>query len=146
MKISYPPIIALGCILIQVLLYNLVPLSVNLGILIGLFVLLPSIALIFLSFKELNNNNTTIYPDGDPEKLVVNGPFKYSRNPIYLGMFGIILAVPFLIESLSTLLIPFLFILILENTWIPYEEKKLKEKFNDEWDQYCAQTPKWLWK
>ena len=90
--------------------------------------------------------NTTIYPDGDPEKLVVNGPFKYSRNPIYLGMFGIILAVPFLIESLSTLLIPFLFILILENTWIPYEEKKLKEKFNDEWDQYCAQTPKWLWK
>ena len=64
----------------------------------------------------------------------MTGPFKFSRNPIYLGMFGIILAIAFLMQSLSSLMIPVLFILILENTWISHEEKKLKEKFNSEWD------------
>lgn len=112
----------------------------------GLFLLFPSIGIIFLAFKELNKHETTIYPDGEPDFLVMTGPFKFSRNPIYLGMFGIILAIAFLMQSLSSLMIPVLFILILENTWISHEEKKLKEKFNSEWDNYCAQTPKWIWK
>ena len=146
MKLSFPPVIALVCILIQILLYILIPLTINLSILMGLFLLFPSIGIIFLAFKELNKHETTIYPDGEPDFLVMTGPFKFSRNPIYLGMFGIILAIAFLMQSLSSLMIPFLFILILENTWISHEEKKLKEKFNSEWDNYCAQTPKWIWK
>ena len=104
MKLSFPPVITLVCILVQVLLYNLIPLTVNLSILMGLFLLFPSIGVIFLAFKELNKHETTIYPDGEPEHLVTTGPFKYSRNPIYLGMFGIILSVAFLMQSLSALL------------------------------------------
>ena len=146
MKLSFPPVITLVCVLVQVLLYNLIPLTVNLSILMGLFLLFPSLWIIFLAFKELNKHETTIYPDGEPDFLVMTGPFKFSRNPIYLGMFGIILATAFLMQSLSALMIPILFILILENTWIPHEEKKLQEKFNNEWDHYCAQTPKWIWK
>ena len=60
-------------------------------------------------------------------------------------MFGIILSVAFLMQSLSALLIPVLFILILENTWIPHEEKKLEEKFKDQWNDYLASTKRWLW-
>ena len=77
--------------------------------------------------------------------MVTTGPFNYSRNPIYLGMFGIILSVAFLMQSLSALLIPVLFILILENTWIPHEEEKLEEKFKDQWNDYSASTKRWLW-
>ena len=145
MKLSFPPVITLVCVLVQVLLYNLIPLTVNLSILMGLFLLFPSIGVIFLAFKELNKHETTIYPDGEPEHLVTTGPFKFSRNPIYLGMLGIILSVAFLMQSLSALLIPVLFILILENTWIPHEEKKLEEKFKDQWNDYLASTKRWLW-
>ena len=60
-------------------------------------------------------------------------------------MFGIILSVAFLMQSLSALLIPVLFILILENTWIPHEEEKLEEKFKDQWTDYLASTKRWLW-
>jgi len=48
-------------------------------------------------------------------------------------------------QSLSALLIPVLFILILENTWIPHEEEKLEEKFKDQWIDYLASTKRWLW-
>ena len=98
-----------------------------------------------MSFKELQNNETTYVPDGEPEQLVTTGPFSFSRNPIYLGMFGILLATAFLMQSMSALLIPFLFISIIQNTWIPHEETKLSEKFSDEWGVYAANTKRWLW-
>ena len=77
--------------------------------------------------------------------MVTSGPFSYSRNPIYLGMFGILIATAFLMQSMSALLIPVLFISILQNTWIPHEETKLSEKFTKDWDDYAAKTKRWLW-
>ena len=104
-------------------------LEVNLSLLLGLILLIGSLALIVMAFKELKNYETTYIPDGEPEKLVNTGPFKISRNPIYLGMFGILIASAFLMQSISALLIPILFLSIIQNTWIPHEEEKLKEKF-----------------
>lgn len=123
----------------------MLPLQVNLSLLLGLMLLIASIGLIVMSFKELQNNETTYVPDGEPEQLVKTGPFSFSRNPIYLGMFGILLATAFLMQSMSALLIPILFISIIQNTWIPHEETKLSEKFSDEWDVYAANTKRWLW-
>ena len=144
MKLSYQPLIVLGCIAIQVLLKIIVPLEVNLSLLLGLVLLILSLGVITYAFKELNNNETTYIPDGDPEKLVTSGPFSISRNPIYLGMAGTLLAIAFLMQSLSALLIPILFISIIQNTWIPHEEKKLAEVFGEEWKIYSAKTKQWL--
>ena len=145
MKLSFPPVITLACIAGQFILYLMLPLQVNLSLLLGLMLLIASIGLIVMSFKELQNNETTYVPDGEPEQLVTTGPFSFSRNPIYLGMFGILLATAFLMQSLSALLIPVLFISIIQNTWIPHEEAKLSEKFSDEWGVYAANTKRWLW-
>ena len=145
MKLSYPPLIVLGCIAVQLLLNMLVPLEVNLSLLLGLVLLILSLGIVIYAFKELNNNETTYIPDGDPEKLVTSGPFTFTRNPIYLGMAGGLLAIAFLLQSLSALLIPILFISIIQNTWIPHEEKKLAETFGEEWENYSAKTRKWLW-
>ena len=145
MKLSFPPVITRACIAGQFILYLMLPLQVNLSLLLGLMVLIASIGLIVMSFKELQNNETTYVPDGEPEQLVTTGPFSFSRNPIYLGMFGILLATAFLMQSMSALLIPVLFISIIQNTWIPHEETKLSEKFSDEWDVYAANTKRWLW-
>ena len=145
MKLSYPPLIVLGCIAVQILLNMLVPLEVNLSLLLGLIVLILSLGVITYAFRELNNNETTYIPDGEPEKLVSSGPFSFSRNPIYLGMAGVLLAIAFLLQSLSALLIPILFISIIQNTWIPHEEKKLEEIFGEEWITYSEKTKKWLW-
>lgn len=145
MKLSFPPVITLACLAGQFILYLMLPLQVNLSLLLGLMLLIASIGLIVMSFKELQNNETTYVPDGEPEQLVTTGPFSFSRNPIYLGMFGILLATAFLMQSMSALLIPVLFISIIQNTWIPHEETKLSEKFSDEWDVYAAKTKRWLW-
>ena len=145
MQLSFPPVITLACIAGQFILYMILPLEVNLSLLLGLMLLISSVALIVISFKELQKNDTTYIPDGEPEQLVTTGPFSYSRNPIYLGMFGILVATAFLMQSMSALLIPILFISIIQNTWIPHEETKLSEKFTDDWEAYSANTKRWLW-
>ena len=145
MKLSFPPFITLACLGMQFILYMMLPLEVNLSLLLGLILLIGSIALIVMAFKELQNYETTYIPDGEPEKLVKTGPFKLTRNPIYLGMFGILIASSFLMQSISAMLIPILFLSIIENTWIPHEEEKLKEKFPDEWEGYISSTKRWLW-
>lgn len=144
MKLSFPPVITLACLGMQFVLYLMLPLEVNLSLLLGLILLIGSIVLIVMAFKELKDYETTYIPDGEPEKLVNTGPFKISRNPIYLGMFGILIASAFLMQSISALLIPILFISIIENTWITHEEEKLKEKFPEQWEQYISSTKRWL--
>ena len=73
MKLSYPPLIVLACIAVQLLLNMLVPLEVNLSLLLGLVLLIFSLGIVTYAFRELNNNKTTYIPDGDPEKLVTSG-------------------------------------------------------------------------
>ncbi len=145
MKLSFPPMITLACLVMQVILYIMIPLEINLSMLLGLILFFGSIVLIMWSAKELKNNDTTILPDGEPEKIVITGPFKYTRNPIYLGMTGILFATAMLMQSLSALLMPVLFLLIIENTWIPHEESKLEKKFEDDWKSYANSTRRWLW-
>ena len=145
MKLSFPPMITLACLVMQVILYIMIPLEINLSMLLGLILFFGSIVLIMWSAKELKNNDTTILPDGEPEKIVITGPFKYTRNPIYLGMTGILFASAMLMQSLSALLMPVLFLLIIENTWIPHEESKLEKKFEDDWKSYANSTRRWLW-
>ena len=112
MKLSFPPVITLACLGMQFILYMMLPLEVNLSLLLGLILLIGSIALIVMAFKELQNYQTTYIPDGEPEKLVKTGPFKLTRNPIYLGMFGILIASSFLMQSISAMLIPILFLFL----------------------------------
>ena len=145
MKLSFPPVITLACLGMQFVLYMMLPLEVNLSLLLGLVLLIGSLALIVMAFRELKNYETTYIPDGEPEKLVKTGPFKLTRNPIYLGMFGILIASAFLMQSISAMLIPILFLSIIQNTWIPHEEDKLKEKFPDEWEEYKHSTKRWFW-
>ena len=144
MKLTFPPVITLGCLIIQVLLFNLLPLTVDLSLLFGFLLLVGSIGCIALAARELFKNETTIIPDGQPEKLVTTGPFSFSRNPIYLGMAGILISSACFMQSLSALVIPVIFVLIIHKTWIPHEEVKLKEKFGKHWEKYAESTSRWL--
>tara|TARA_B100000609_G_C17190707_1_gene422304 strand:+ start:21 stop:455 length:435 start_codon:yes stop_codon:yes gene_type:complete len=144
MKFSFPPVITLLCLIAQFILLATIPIPVAIHLVLGLLVLASSLALIIFSFLELNKFDTTYVPDGNPEKLVKSGPFRYSRNPIYLGMLGILISVSFFSQSLSTFIVPVVFYFIIEATWIKHEEEKLSEKFNKEWNEYKSSTRRWI--
>ena len=144
MKINFPPVILLVSVILQIILLFTFPVSTDLSSLLGLIFLLAGVFLVFFSFRFMRKMETTFIPDGTPKKLISSGPFKISRNPIYLGMFLILFGIAFLMSSLSAAIIAIVFGLIINFTWIAYEEKKLKELFTKDWENYSAKVRRWI--
>ena len=144
MKITYPPVILLCGLIAQVVLYFTFPVLVNLSILLGILILVIGISLVYFSLSKLSKMKTTFIPDGKPEKLVMAGPFRFSRNPTYLGMLFILIGVSISLQSFSSLIISMVFGLIINFTWIKHEERKLEDIFDSEWEEYSKRTRRWL--
>ena len=144
MKITFPPVILLASIVLQIILLFSFPISVDLSSLFGLILILSGISLVFVSFRFMRKMKTTFIPDGTPEVLISSGPFKFSRNPIYLGMLTVLVGVAFLMSSLSAIIIAFVFGIIINFTWIAHEEKKLHELFSEDWENYSSKVRRWI--
>ena len=144
MKITFPPIILLASFVSQIILLFSFPISIDLSSLLGLILVISGLSLVFVSFRFMRKMKTTFIPDGTPEVLISSGPFKFSRNPIYLGMLTILVGIAFLMSSLSAIIIAFVFGIIINFTWIAHEEKKLHELFSEDWENYSSKVRRWI--
>lgn len=89
---------------------------------------------------------TTINPLA-PEKassLVTSGVFKFSRNPMYLGMLLVLLAWFFYLGSLLNLSAVFLFFLFISHFQIQPEEQAMKKLFGASFQEYCSKVRRWI--
>ncbi len=89
-------------------------------------------------------NGTTVKPYERPCHLNVSGPFRFSRNPMYLGFASILMGEAILIGSLPTFLCPIIFMTICQVLYIPVEEKHLEEVFGTEYTDYKRRVRRWL--
>lgn len=87
---------------------------------------------------------TTVKPFKKPTELIIIGPFKISRHPMYLGMVAVLLGVAILHGTLITLIFPVIFIVLSEKLFIPYEESNLKEVFGENYINYKNRVRRWL--
>ncbi len=79
----------------------------------------------------------------DPPVVIRKGVFARTRHPMYLG--AILFYISAFFVSLSLLSLPMIaIIVILYNSFANYEERKLAERFGNEYVQYKDATPKWL--
>jgi len=87
---------------------------------------------------------TTVNPYGTPRRLLADGPFRFSRNPIYLADTLIYGGVALLWGSLwPWLLLPAL-IVVMQRGVIGHEERLLGELFGEEYRDYCRRVRRWL--
>jgi protein-S-isoprenylcysteine O-methyltransferase Ste14 len=94
--------------------------------------------------SKFSKLGTPIKPFDEPNKLVTDGFFKYSRNPMYLGFALVLLGVWLLLGALSPLLGVVLFVAITDRWYIPFEERALVEKFGPEFQAYRSKTRRWI--
>lgn len=94
----------------------------------------------------LRSHATTITPE-HPERassLVTDGPFAFSRNPIYLAMAGILVAHAVARRSVAALLPAAGFVALIDRVQIPAEERALRGRFGDRFDRYHRAVPRWI--
>jgi protein-S-isoprenylcysteine O-methyltransferase Ste14 len=79
-----------------------------------------------------------------PQKLVHNGLFKYSRNPMYLG-FMLALAGLAIFLGCASAFIPVLVFFVLAQFWyIPFEEESMNATFGTSYHDYKGKVRRWL--
>ena len=87
---------------------------------------------------------TTTVPGKLSGKLVTWGPYRFTRNPMYVGLILAYLGEAGLLRQVwSVVLLPFT-VAYLHWTVIPVEEAKLEEAFHDEFGQYRLRARRWF--
>ncbi len=83
-------------------------------------------------------------PIDHPKQLVVHGLYRYVRNPMYLGVFIILLAEATFFESKSMFEYLGIYIIIIHLVVMVFEEPLLRHKFGERYKLYCESVRRWL--
>lgn len=111
---------------------------------LGSVVAIAGFALIAWSAFWFWQKKTTIEPHHAPGTLIIEGPYKLSRNPIYLGMIVILAGQVIWLGALLPVVLPPALLLILTARFAKPEEAALIEAFGPEAHTYIAATRRWL--
>jgi len=113
---------------------------------ISLFLLILGFTVFTLAVKAFNRQKTTVNPlePRQASSLVSSGIFKYSRNPMYLGMLIILLALSFKFNLVGGIVISLFFYLFITKFQILPEEEAMNELFGDEFIEYSNKTRRWI--
>ena len=141
-----PPIVTLIFIGILYLSNSLItPFELAYQTVIGIFLILSGLGVLIASVRVFRKVGTTVNPV-DPNQasmLVVEGPFTFSRNPMYLGMSEMLIGFGFIFGAWLTLPIVALFMIYITIFQILPEELVMKEKFEN-YDEYCSKVRRWI--
>jgi protein-S-isoprenylcysteine O-methyltransferase Ste14 len=135
------------CLLGMIVLHRIFPLRmisswVILGF--GIALMIIGLGIAFEAEGQFRRSGTTVDHLGMPAKLVTNGWFKYSRNPMYLSFALILIGVWLSLGSVSSLLGLLLYLFLTQQWYIRPEEKRLVEKFGRAYESYIKKTRRWL--
>lgn len=83
-------------------------------------------------------------PIDAPKKLVVRGLYRYTRNPMYVGVLAVISGWALLFRAGSLVLYAALVATVFHLFVVLYEERHLQRTFGPGYDAYCAQVGRWL--
>jgi protein-S-isoprenylcysteine O-methyltransferase Ste14 len=87
---------------------------------------------------------TTLNPNKQASAFLTRGMYRFSRNPMYLGLFLIYVGIAILSGhrwTLATMVIPFL---ILDRIVVPFEEGQMAERYGSAYWEYCSRVRRWL--
>jgi protein-S-isoprenylcysteine O-methyltransferase Ste14 len=87
---------------------------------------------------------TGVIPFRNVSALVTDGIYRYTRNPMYLGMLAVLLGCALTVGATTALFIPPIFAVIVEFRFIRPEEAMLRDIFPEDYPAYCERVRRWL--
>ncbi|MCH8163930.1 MAG: isoprenylcysteine carboxylmethyltransferase family protein [Proteobacteria bacterium] len=110
----------------------------------AIFVGLSGFALIASGALYFKKSATAIRPFETSTALVKGGPYRFTRNPMYLGMVLILIGTAIYLGSLAPWFIIPVFFLIIQEWFIKHEEPFLENIFGKEYQDYRTKVRRWI--
>lgn len=96
------------------------------------------------SLRLFQMARTTTTPFHEPSRFVTWGPYRFTRNPMYVALTTMYLAEAAVLVQLWPLLLLPLVVVYVDQSVIPVEEANLRRLFGAEYDAFCQRVPRWL--
>ena len=111
---------------------------------IGLCLACAAIALDVTAALAFRRHRTTILPHRGATALITDGPFGWSRNPIYVANTLLVAGAGLFFGMLWLVIAAFVAAVLTQKLAIEREERHLAARFGQAWAEYAARTPRWL--
>jgi protein-S-isoprenylcysteine O-methyltransferase Ste14 len=142
-----PPLIYVAFFLVGMGVERYVPLArlpVGLGRPLGAALVLSWAGLTAWSFRRFWASGTSIVPIRPSTALVIEGPYRFTRNPMYVGLLLLYVGVACWFGLVWPLLLAPALVFVIGVYVIGHEERYLTRKFGDEYRRYQAHVRRWL--
>jgi protein-S-isoprenylcysteine O-methyltransferase Ste14 len=142
-----PPTYFLAALVLMIVLHLAAPLRAIVfwpWTLIGLMPLLAGILLNIAADRSFTRHRTTVNPFARSTSLVTVGVFRFTRNPMYLGMVLALAGTAILLGSLAPWIPVVALAVLLDRAFVAPEERRLAEIFTDQYEQYRRSVRRWL--
>lgn len=142
-----PPRIALTCLAAAAGLHVLSPKGTVLFMpyhLLGMVLLAAGFIVMMWAWILFRRKKTAICLPIDSAVLIEDGPYRFTRNPMYLGMAMMLCGTAFLFGSVIAFSAPATYFITINEVFIPFEEAKMERLFGDSYLEYKNRIRRWL--
>jgi protein-S-isoprenylcysteine O-methyltransferase Ste14 len=143
----WPPLLYAGALLLGLLLDWLVPLKPLPALparCLGVLCLVIGAGVAHSGEKVMHRAGTNIRPDRPTTALVTDGPFRRTRNPLYVGLTLMYAGIALLIPRTWPLLLLIPVLLVMRYGVIAREERYLAGKFGEPYREYLNRVRRWI--
>ena len=100
---------------------------------------------LFLSaITRFRRAGTSIIPNKPVSAFVVSGPYRFTRNPMYVALVALYLGAALLVNSWWAVVLLPVVLIVIDRTVIAREERYLRQRFPVEYPAYCSRVRRWL--
>jgi len=142
-----PPLVYLSAIVLGLVVHVLWPRHIvpySLSTPVGALLMLAAVALFIYAVRTFRTAGTPIPGNRPTTTIVRTGPYRFSRNPIYLAFSLFQLGLAVWVNSLGLLFTLIPAIALMSSVVIPREERYLEAQFPSEYVSYKASVRRWL--
>ncbi|SPH18579.1 hypothetical protein DEA8626_02119 [Defluviimonas aquaemixtae] len=143
-EIDFPPVWLAGFAALGGVIGRVWPVPTLINHPLGLVLIFLGLALMIVAAAQMVSARTSVIPRRDPEALVMNGAFRLSRNPIYLGDAMLLTGLYLSWDALIALPLVAVFMRVITRRFIQGEEARLSHLYGEDYDSYAAQVRRWL--
>src|SRR5215831_2791638 len=145
--IVFPPLPFAGTLIVGLLLHRLMPhpiLPRSLAWSLGILLIIASALIARSAQAAMRKAGTNVNPYKPSVAIVTEGPFRFSRNPLYLSLLEMYLGITFLFNALWPLLLVVPLLIVTHYGIIRREERYLEAKFGEPYRIYKARVRRWI--
>lgn len=111
---------------------------------LGRLMVFGGFGLVFYCARMFKRAQTPLRPFLPVKTVLTDGPFRYSRNPVYLGMFILLAGWAITLGGLSPWIGVTFFIALIQNYWVIPEEAQMEREMGQAYLDYKKKVRRWL--